>query len=199
MKTMLSIRRVCWLLAFYGFARHLPESFRFQPLGNLSRWVRGLICKNIFRSMGRDVNIERGAFFGSGADVEIGDCSGMGINCQLPANVRIGSNVMMGPDVLAIGQSHKFDSIETPMRLQGDMPPYPVTIEDDVWIGARVIILPGVTVCKGAIIGAGAVVTRDVPPYAICVGNPARVVRYRNESKNLKDRDDMSGNRKVYS
>jgi maltose O-acetyltransferase len=51
-----------------------------------------------------------------------------------------------------------------------------------VWIGARVIVLPGVTIGKGAIIGAGAVVTKDVPAYAICVGNPARVIRFRDAS-----------------
>jgi maltose O-acetyltransferase len=93
---------------------------------------------------------------------------------------------MFGPEVLIIAQNHRYSSIETPMRLQGNLPPYPVTIEDDVWIGARVIVLPGVAIHKGAIIGAGAVVTKDVPPYAICVGNPARVVKYRNETANLK-------------
>ena len=50
---------------------------------------------------------------------------------------------------------------------------------DDVWIGTRVIILPGVTIGKGVIIGAGAIVTKDIPEYAIAVGNPARVIKYR--------------------
>ena len=62
------------------------------------------------------------------------------------------------------------------MRLQGYLKPQPVVIEDDVWIGARVIFLPGVRVGRGAIVGAGAVVTKDVPDYALVVGNPARVV-----------------------
>ena len=52
-----------------------------------------------------------------------------------------------------------------------------VTIEDDVWIGAGAIILPGTTIHKGAVIGAGAVVTKDVPPFSVVVGNPARIVR----------------------
>jgi maltose O-acetyltransferase len=67
------------------------------------------------------------------------------------------------------------------MRLQGYKDSQPVVIEDDVWLGARVIILPGIRVGHGAVIGAGAIVTKDVPPFAICVGNPARVIRYRNE------------------
>ena len=199
MRSMLLIWRVFWLVMYYGFARHLPNSYRFQPFGYLSKQVRGLICRNIFKFTGKNVNIERGAYFGSGIDLEIGDNSGIGANCQMPANVKIGSDVMVGPDVLVIGQNHRYDSIETPMRLQGDTDPARVTIEDDVWIGARSIILPGVTICAGVIIGAGAVVTRDVPRYAVCVGNPARVVKYRNESSNLKGRDDMFGDGKADS
>jgi maltose O-acetyltransferase len=184
------IWRILWLVIYYGFAKYLPESFRLQPLGNISKKIRGVICRNIFRSTGRNVNVERGAHFGWGSEVIIGDSSRIGTNCQVPANVRIGSDVMIGPDVLIVAQNHKYDSIEIPMRLQGNMPPYPVTIEDDVWIGARVIILPGVTVHMGAIIGAGAVVTKDVPSYAICAGNPARVVKYRNEIAKPNEDDD---------
>ena len=54
-----------------------------------------------------------------------------------------------------------------------------ITVEDDVWIGANSVILPGVHINKGAIIGAGSVVTKDIPPYAIAVGNPAKVIKYR--------------------
>lgn len=85
------------------------------------------------------------------------------------------------------------------MRLQGDRAPSPVTIHDDVWIGARAIILPGVTISKGAIIGAGAVATNDVPSYAICAGNPARVIRYRNESPNVKDEKETDNDRSAAS
>lgn len=154
---------------------------------------------NIFKSMGENVNVERGARFGWWAGIEIGAYSGIGINCQIPANIKIGSDVMVGPDVLIIDQSHRFDSVEIPMRLQGDHAPAPVTIHDDVWIGARAIILPGVTISKGAIIGAGAVVTKDVPSYAICAGNPARVIKYRNESPNVKDEEETDNDRSAAS
>jgi maltose O-acetyltransferase len=56
----------------------------------------------------------------------------------------------------------------------------PIVIEDDVWIGARVTILGGVNIGTGAVIGAGSVVTKNVPPYAIVAGNPAKLIRYRN-------------------
>lgn len=65
------------------------------------------------------------------------------------------------------------------MNLQGMSKEHPVLIEDDVWIGANVIILPGVKISKGSIIGAGSVVTKNVPEYAIVGGNPARVIKYR--------------------
>jgi maltose O-acetyltransferase len=131
------------------------------------------------------VNVEHGAYFGSGHLVEIGNNSGIGVSCHVPADIRIGNDVMMGPEVLIIGrnQNHRFDYVGIPMRLQGYEDAPPVVIEDDVWIGARVIVLPGIRIGSGAVIGAGAVVTKDVPPYAVCVGNPARVIRFRNNPK----------------
>lgn len=63
------------------------------------------------------------------------------------------------------------------MNMQGNEPEQPVIIEDDVWIGARVTILPGYHICKGNVIVAGAVVTRDVPPYTIVGGVPAKIIK----------------------
>lgn len=65
------------------------------------------------------------------------------------------------------------------MRKQGMTEIRPVHIEDDVWIGARVCILPGVTIGKGSVIGACAVVSKSIPPYSVAVGNPAKVVKTR--------------------
>ena len=69
------------------------------------------------------------------------------------------------------------------MRKQGLTKPKPVIIEDDVWIGTKTILLPGVHIGKGAIIGAGSVVTKNIPPYTIAVGNPAVVKKSRIASK----------------
>jgi len=87
--------------------------------------------------------------------------------------------VMMGPDVMVIGRDHEFSDPYVPMCQQGFRPYEPVTIGDDVWICARVVILPGVTIGSHSIVAAGAVVTRDVPPYVIAAGVPARVVAWR--------------------
>jgi acetyltransferase-like isoleucine patch superfamily enzyme len=99
---------------------------------------------------------------------------------------RIGANVMMGPEVVIFSYNHATSRVDIPMIRQGFTACFPVTIGDDVWIGRRVIILPGVTVGSGCILGAGAVISRDVPPGAVAVGNPARVVRYRHASFAVK-------------
>jgi len=147
-----------------------------------SKQIRRFLCKRIFKKAGKNINIEHGVFFGSGADIEIGDNSGLGLNCRVTGPLKIGNDVMIGPDVMIFTQNHRNDRLDISMRLQTD-PKRPVVIEDDVWIAARVIILPGVTVHKGAIVGAGAVVTKDVPEYAVVGGNPAKVIRYRNIKK----------------
>jgi maltose O-acetyltransferase len=85
----------------------------------------------------------------------------------------------MGPEVVIRTNNHRFDRTDIPMRIQGFSEEKPVFIGDDVWIGQRAIILPGVRVGDHAIVGAGAVVTKDVPKGAIVGGNPARVLRMR--------------------
>ena len=174
------LKRGFWYIFYYGFAQHLPASYRFQPLGRFAKWCRALACKRLFRSCGERVNVEKGADFYTGWEIELGDNSSLGIDCMLPYDLKVGKDVMMGPYVVIIGNSHQFSQSEIPMRLQGIKEYKSVRIEDDVWIGARAIILPGVRVGKGSIIGAGTVVTKDIPPYAIVAGNPGRVLRYRD-------------------
>ena len=142
---------------------------------------RAMACRRLFRQCGQRINVEKGANFYTGWEIEIGDDSSLGINCMIPYDLKVGKDVMMGPYVTIVGENHNFARQDIPMRLQGYQKFPPVRIEDDVWIGAQAIILPGITVGKGAIIAAGAVVTKDVPPYAICGGNPARVIKFRGE------------------
>lgn len=175
------LRRSLWYYFYYGFAQHFPASYRFQPFGKLGKKLRAMACKRIFRFCGQRVNIERGANFYTGWEIEIGDDSSLGIGCMVPFDLKVGKDVMMGPDVMIVGENHQFTTRAKPMRLQGGKKYPPVKIEDDVWIGARAIIMPGVTIGKGAIIAAGAVVTKDVPSYAISGGNPARVIKFRSE------------------
>ena len=174
------LNRSFWYIFYYSFAQHLPASYRFQALGKFGKMCRGAACKRIFRSSGQRINVEKGANFYTGWEIEIGDDSTLGINCMIPYDLKVGKDVMMGPFVVIIGENHQFSRRDIPMRLQGYNLYPPVCIEDDVWIGTGAIILPGITVGKGAIIGAGSVVTKDIPPYAIVGGNPARIIRMRD-------------------
>ncbi len=167
------------LMAYYLFARHLPRSSA-RGCG-WTRPVRRLVCRGLFRRAGANINVEKGAYFGDGREIEIGDNSGIGINCHIIGPVQIGRDVMMAPEVIILTSNHRFDRTDVPMCRQGTLPPEPVMIGDDVWIGTRAIILPGVSIGRGAIIAAGAVVTKDVPEYAIVAGNPARIIRNRKD------------------
>lgn len=98
--------------------------------------------------------------------------------------IEIGNGVIFGPEVCVYSRSHNFDSIDLQaLPFDNIVLNSKVVIKDYVWIGRRAIILPGVTIGKAAIIGAGAVVAKDVPDYAVVVGNPARVVKYRDADK----------------
>ncbi len=92
--------------------------------------------------------------------------------------IKIGNNVLIGPSVIIHSANHNFKKIDIPIRDQGHEL-REVIIEDDVWVAARVTILPGVRVGKGSIITAGSVVTKDVAPYSIVTGVPAKLIKKR--------------------
>ncbi len=92
--------------------------------------------------------------------------------------VRIGNNVLIGPNCLIQAANHRFDRLDVPIMDQGHISNR-VLIEDNVWIGGNVVICPGAHIGSGCVIGAGAVVTGTIPPNAIAVGVPARVIKFR--------------------
>ena len=94
------------------------------------------------------------------------------------SHIIIGDNCMISYDVIIRTDMHNHHRLDTPMISQ-DITCSDIVIEDDVWIGYGAYIMPGVTIHKGAIVGAHAVVTKDIPEYGIAVGVPARVVKYR--------------------
>jgi acetyltransferase-like isoleucine patch superfamily enzyme len=92
--------------------------------------------------------------------------------------IEIGDHVMISPGVVISSVQHPFADTSKPMFLQPRV--YgKIVIEDDVYLGSNVVVTPGVTIGRGAVVGAGAVVTKDVPPYAVAVGVPAKVVSWR--------------------
>jgi acetyltransferase-like isoleucine patch superfamily enzyme len=113
-------------------------------------------------------------------ELHLGDGTWIGQQCFLHAagDLRVGRNVGVGPGVRILTSTHREAGRATPI-LHAPLAFAPVTIEDDADLGVGAIVLPGVTVGRGAQVGAGAVVTRDVPPYSVVAGNPARPLRER--------------------
>lgn len=145
----------------------------------LLKKFRCFILKGFVKSIGTNVNVNKYAEITP--LISIGNNSGIGRYSMLQGEITIGNGVMIGPYCLIYTCNHNTKDLSVPMFKQGMDVMKPVVIEDDVWIGGRVIILPGVHIGTGAIIGAGAVVTKDVPEYAIVAGNPAKIIRYRSE------------------
>ena len=110
-------------------------------------------------------------------DIKIGNDFYLNAYCHLLGNITIGNNVMIGPKTVIWGRDHGMQ-LGIPMKQQPHSKE-DIVIGDDVWIAANVTILKGVSIGKGAVIGAGAVVIKDIPEYAIAVGNPARIIKYR--------------------
>lgn len=168
------------LIVYYLVLSRLPKS-TFPVVGRVGMVLRRFIVGFIFKSCGKNIIIENGSYFGDGSKIVIGNNSGIGRKCRIPSNLIIGNDVMMAEEIIILNQNHNFNDHTTPMRLQGYNKNEPQIIEDDVWIGTRVIILPSVRIIgKGAILAAGAVVTKDVPPFAIVGGNPAKIIKYRD-------------------
>lgn len=171
---MWSLKSKIFYILYKMFAAWLPESRRM----GFAKKLRGFFAGRIVAYRGKNVNIEKQAYFTPA--LKIGDNSGVGIRCEVNGEVTIGNDVMMGPEVVIYTSSHAHDRIDIPMIEQGSEETRPVTIGNDVWIGRRAMIMPGVNIGNGCIIGAGAVVTKDVPDYCIVGGVPAKIVKRRN-------------------
>ena len=169
------IKRILGQLIYDCFAKKLPESYSYIKVGQTA--IRAFCARMILAECGENVNVEKGAVFSG--KVHLGNNSGIGINASIGGACYIGENVMMGPQCVIYSRNHEFSDTEIPMCQQGFREERPVYIGDDVWIGGRVTILPGVKVGSHSIIGAGSVVSKDVPEWAIVAGNPAQVKKYR--------------------
>ncbi len=109
----------------------------------------------------------------------------IGPGCSIPPKVSIGKYTMLAPNVSILGGDHNFNDPTKPVIFSG-RPIMPATlIGEDVWIGANVLIMAGVQIGDGAIVAAGSVVTKDIPPYAIYGGNPAKLIRMRFNEKEV--------------
>lgn len=121
------------------------------------------------------------SFFARPDRAEIGDnvFLGEGFHISVLVSLKISDGVVAGPRLIIMGGDHDFDQVGKHLHELKEGINLPVTIEKDVWLGARVTILKGVTIGEGSVIGAGSLVTKDIPPYSIAVGSPAKPVKKR--------------------
>ena len=144
-----------------------------------SKWFRGELAY-----CGIDIIIDHSVIIIAPEKVRIGNHCRISYGTFLngTGSIIIGDDVLIGMNVKVITTNHVFDRIDIPIREQGEISK-PIIIGNDVWIGANVIILPGISIGNGCIIGAGSIVTRNLPDYSIAVGNPAKIIKIRSGYK----------------
>ena len=153
----------------------------WKRFGNIARNFIMFRIRYPWVKYGKDVHVQlTTTFFSPHEETVIGDHVGIGQNCEFGCDIRIGNHVLIGSGCGFLSRDAHTAHVpgatiyESP---RGDK--YGIKVGDDVWIGFNTIVLSGVTIGRGSIVGAGSVVTSDVPPYSISFGSPSRVSRSR--------------------
>lgn len=173
-----SLKRLFFYLIYYTVAIRLPYGDRYGVIGKWSRRFRVFVCRRLFKKTQKIFGVGKNVDFGFGAHlITMGDCSNLGNHAWIRGNgeLILGDHIMMGEFVLIYTQDHNISGLSYEGIVRGN-----VTIGNNVWIGGRVTLLKGVTIGDNAVIGAGSVVTKDVPENAIVGGNPAKLIRLRS-------------------
>lgn len=161
--------------------------FKFIPVIPATRFftIKSYLLSWAGVSISKSARVVSSVSIVGNGSLEIGDDTFIShfsfISCS-PPGIKIGSNCDIAPKVSIFNGSHEIDMIGE--HTAGNGLCLPVVIEDGVWIGANSLILPGVTIGKKAMIGAGSVVTKNIPPYSVAAGNPCRVIKVWDESNN---------------
>lgn len=173
------LKRLIW---YWKADRLGPDMLSTHPLlffKATGKWI----CKKKFRKFGEGAEFRPYAYAMSASNISIGKNVIIRPNTMLFAGenengqIIIEDNVAIGSGVHCYVNNHVFDNINIPIIDQGYYPAMPVRICSGAWIGACAMILPGVTIGKNAVVGAGAIVTKNVEPYTVAVGNPARKIK----------------------
>ena len=134
--------------------------------------------------LGEDSTIEDFSAINNGVGpVIIGDRTKIGLSNTIIGPVTIGNDIRLAQNITLSGLNHNYEDVSMPIHVQG-VSTAPIIIEDETWIGANVVVVAGVTIGKHSIVAAGSIVTKDIPPYSVAVGNPARVLKqYNHQTK----------------
>jgi acetyltransferase-like isoleucine patch superfamily enzyme len=161
---------ISYPIYFFLLKKYGKESF-IHPLASIRNHKHILMGNNII--INKNVNLWV-------SSLTLGNNIQINPNTCIYGQVIIGDNVLIAPNCMIAGGNHSFENSNKPMIIQNCTTKRPIVIGNDIWIASNSIILDGVHIGDGAIIGAGSVVTKDVPSMAIVVGNPAKLIRYRN-------------------
>jgi acetyltransferase-like isoleucine patch superfamily enzyme len=158
---------------------NIPQAviLSFYPLRMNS--IRGLIYKFKFGKSGWGTSMDRYITINDAKNIQIGECCVLNSFIHIwagPAGLKIGNRVLIASHTAITTLTHSTDKANIRFNSVIDKP---IVIEDDVWIGAHSVIMPGVTIGKGAVVGAGSVVTKSVSANTVVAGVPAKLLKYR--------------------
>lgn len=160
------------------FTLLLVKMYNFWVFRNAR--LRAALWTLVLKKCGKGVVIKPGCKFFNPGGIEIGDYTLIGENARIGGKfgVKIGNFVMLAGNVDIFTVKKGYDRWEVPMCVQKESG-HPIEIGDDVWIGSKAVLMSGVKIGRGAIIATNAVVTKNVPPFAIVGGIPAKIIKYR--------------------
>lgn len=181
------IRKIKWWITVDRIGPDIPLTHFLLHSSRLGYWL----CRKKFATFGPGSAMRYGSYAVGTKHIKIGSNVAIRPSTMFFAvpdesdniYITIGDNVLIGAGVHVYVSNHAFEDTSKPIYQQGHSQIKPVTLHDECWVGANAIILPGVTVGKHAVVGAGSVVTSNVPDYTVVAGNPARIIKNLNSDK----------------
>lgn len=154
----------------------VEKLYNYNNIPPLDYEARQIAISELLGKIGSNCVVQQPFFCTYGYNISVGNNFFLNVNCKLmdSGKIAIGDNVFIAPNVCIITEEHAMDIKQ---RIEGLEYTHSVNIGDNVWICAGVIVLPGVTIGDNSVIGAGSVVTKDIPPNSLAVGNPCKVIR----------------------
>lgn len=165
------------LIIYYLFIQKLPHS----RLSGIFNTLRVFYMAKVLKIMPRDKNskFEDHIYISDAKQLTIGSYVRINENIFLQGKITIGNDVMIAPGVAIYTKTHEHKDVHIPMVQQGTTEVKAVILKNNVWLGRNVVVLPGITIGEGAIVGANSVVTKNVKPFTIVGGVPAKLIRER--------------------